>query len=132
MAPNIPESGPKINAQRAKHSPYRLVCPGSLPSASNHYPTGGLMHLDEHITGGIAVVSVKGDLLYEEDHSLLSRKVESLASDEITKIVLDCGNLNNINSEGLASLLSLAKRIRTIGGDIRIAGLDQHLENILA
>lgn len=90
------------------------------------------MHLDEHITGGIAVVSVKGDLLYEEDHSLLSRKVESLASDEITKIVLDCANLNNINSEGLARLLTIAKTIRMIGGDIRIAGLDQHLENILA
>ena len=90
------------------------------------------MHLEEQIKDGIAVVALKGDLLYEEDGTLLTRKVESLSADDINRIVLDCSNLNNINSEGLASLLALAKSIRTRGGDIKIAAVDGHLESILA
>jgi len=90
------------------------------------------MHLEEQIKGEIAVIALRGDLLYEEDGSQLEQKIISLTSDDITKIVFDCGGLNNINSEGLASLLSLATTVRTKGGDIRIAGLDEHLQNIFA
>lgn len=90
------------------------------------------MHLEEHIRGEIAIVAVKGDLLYEEDGRLLEQKVTSLATDNINKIVFDFANLNTINSEGLSSLLALVKSVRTKGGDIRIAALDDHLENIFA
>jgi anti-anti-sigma factor len=90
------------------------------------------MHLEEQIRGEIAVIALKGDLLYEEDGSTLEQKIISLTSDNINKIIFDCANLNNINSEGLSSLLSLAKTVRTKGGDIRIAGLDEHVQNIFA
>lgn len=90
------------------------------------------MHLEEHIRGEIAVISLRGDLLYEEDGSLLEQKIISLTSDNINKIVFDCANLNTINSEGLSALLALAKTVRTKGGDIRIAGLDEHVQNIFA
>ena len=90
------------------------------------------MHLEEQIKGEIAIISLRGDLLYQEDGSQLEQKVISLTSDNITKIVFDCANLNNINSEGLSSLLALAKSVRTKGGDIRIAGLDEHIHNIFA
>jgi anti-sigma B factor antagonist len=90
------------------------------------------MHLEEQIRGGIAVISLRGDLLYEEDGNVLEQKIISLTSDNISKIVFDCSNLNTINSEGLSSLLSLVKTVRTKGGDIRIAGLDEHLQNIFA
>jgi anti-sigma B factor antagonist len=90
------------------------------------------MHLEEVIKGEVAVVSLSGDLLYEEDGSAIEQKIISLTSDNIRKIVFDCANLNTINSEGLATLLSAAKSVREKGGDIRIAGLGTHLQNIFA
>lgn len=88
------------------------------------------MHLEERIRGEVAIVSLSGELLDEEDGTILEQKIISLTSDNINKIVFDFGKLNTINSQGLAVLLSAVKSVRIRGGDIRIAGLDQHLQNI--
>jgi len=90
------------------------------------------MHLAEHIKGEVAVVSLSGELLDDEDQSILEQKIISLTSDNINKIILDFAKLNRINSQGLAALLAAVKDVRDAGGDIRIAGLDQHLNNIFA
>ncbi len=90
------------------------------------------MHVAEHIKGEVAVVSLSGELLDDEDQSILEQKIISLTSDNINKIILDFAKLNRINSQGLAALLSAVKDVRNTGGDIRIAGLDQHLINIFA
>lgn len=88
------------------------------------------MHLEEHIRGEVAVVTLSGELLDEEDGTVLEQKIISLTSDNINKIVFDFGKLNTINSQGLSALLTAVKSVRSKGGDIRIAGLDEHLENI--
>ncbi|HKZ17126.1 MAG TPA: STAS domain-containing protein [Geobacteraceae bacterium] len=90
------------------------------------------MHLAEHIKGEIAVVSLSGELLDDEDESILEQKIISLTSDNIKKIILDFAKLNRINSQGLAALLSAVKNVRSTGGDIRISGLDEHLNSIFA
>jgi anti-anti-sigma factor len=90
------------------------------------------MHLAEHISGEVAVLSLSGELLDDEDESVLDQKITSLTADNINKIILDFGRLNRINSQGLAALLSAVKNVRCSGGDIRIAGLDEHLNNIFA
>jgi len=90
------------------------------------------MHLAEHLKGEIAVVSLSGELLDDEDQSVLEQKIISLTSDNIHKIIFDFARLNRINSQGLAALLSAVKTVRERGGDIRISGLDEHINNIFA
>jgi anti-sigma B factor antagonist len=88
------------------------------------------MHLEEKIKGEVAVVTLRGELLDEEDQSMLRQKITSLTADNIRKIVFDLSKLNRINSQGLAALISVVKSVRTKGGDIRIAGLGHNLNNI--
>jgi len=90
------------------------------------------MHLEERIKGEVAVLSLSGELLDDEDQTVLEQEIISLTTDNIRKIVMDFGKLNHINSQGLAALLSAMKSVRDSGGDIRIAGLDGHLLNIFA
>ena len=90
------------------------------------------MHIGEHIRGDVAVVALSGGLHDEEDGTVLEQKIISLTADNIRKIVFDLGKLNSVNSQGLSSLLRAVKSVRTQGGDIRLAGLDEHLENIFA
>lgn len=90
------------------------------------------MQINEEIRGDVAVVTLGGALLDEEDGQELERKVASLATDNLTRIVFDAGKLHGINSQGLSALLRVVRSVRRKGGDIRIAGLDARLENLLA
>ncbi len=89
------------------------------------------MHVDEQIKGEIAIVSLKGELLDNADEFLLQQKINSLRSDGITKLVFDLGKINRINSTGLSALIAAVKMMRTHGGDIRLAQIDRHLNDIL-
>ena len=90
------------------------------------------MHIRERLNGEVAVVSLSGELLDVRDENVLEQEIISLTADNINKIILDFARLNRINSQGLAALLSAVKRVRRTGGDIRISGLDEHLNNIFA
>lgn len=91
-----------------------------------------MMHISEHISGEVAIVTLSGELLDLEDKSVLDQELLSLTSDNITKIILDLARLNRINSQGLSTLLSAVKYVREKGGDIRIASLDGHIDSIFA
>ena len=89
------------------------------------------MHVEEQIESGVAVVSLKGDFVGNDDEFELQQKITSLKSDGITKVVVDLGKVNRINSRGLSALISAVKTMRSAGGDVRIARIDRHLNDIL-
>jgi anti-sigma B factor antagonist len=89
------------------------------------------MHVTEKIKNDVAIVSVKGDLLDNNDSLQLRQKINSLATDDIKKVVLDLGMVNRINSEGLSTLLLVVDTLRRVGGDVRLANIDKHLHDIL-
>ena len=89
------------------------------------------MHLTEKIKNDIAVINIKGDFLDENDTSLLQRKIDSLATDGIKKVVLDLSMIKRINSNGLSTLISLFDKLRLVGGDLRLARIDKRLQDIL-
>ena len=90
------------------------------------------MYISEKVKNGIAVVSLKGDLLDIEDRSVFQRKIQSLATDDINRVVLDLSMVNRINSEGLNTLITAYDTLRKSGGDLRLARIDKSLHDILA
>lgn len=88
------------------------------------------MHIDEKIKGSVAVITVSGELLFEEDDSALQQKVASLRSDGFTQMVFDLKKVNRINSRGLNALISALKTVRKGGGDIKLAQIDDHLKDV--
>ena len=89
------------------------------------------MNVTERIKNGVAVVSLRGDLLDERDMSLFQQKIHSLATDDIKKVVVDLSLVNRINSDGLSTLISTVQNLRRTGGDLRLANIDKNLQNIL-
>ena len=89
------------------------------------------MNVRERIKNGVAVVSLKGDLLDDEDISLFRQKIQSLATDDIKRVVVDLSLVNRINSEGLSTLISAVQNLRRTGGDLRLAHIDKNLQSIL-
>ena len=49
--------------------------------------------------------------------------VDQLVDEKRTTITLDLSNLRLIDSSGVGVIVSLYKRIRTVGGEVRIVGL---------
>jgi anti-sigma B factor antagonist len=88
------------------------------------------MHIEEQIKGEVAVVSLRGELIDHDDENVLLGKMTSLRVDNVKKVVFDMGKVNRINSKGLSALISAVKSIRTIGGDVRFAGIDEHINDI--
>jgi len=78
---------------------------------------------------GIAVVKVEGQLIVGNRQELKTLVQEGLDHGE-RKFLIDCGQTGYIDSSGLGALVSLAKKVRDLGGELRIAGLNDDLRSL--
>jgi len=88
------------------------------------------MRLEERIEGEVAILSLNGDLLDENDGLEVEQKLHSLLVDGIKKIVFDVRSLHQVNENGLETLMNAIRTIRGKGGDIRLARVDSQIDNI--
>ncbi|MEZ4415043.1 MAG: STAS domain-containing protein [Gemmatimonadota bacterium] len=79
--------------------------------------------------GDITVVDVEGQLIVGNRQELKQRVLEELDKGEKT-FVIDFSNTGYIDSSGLGVLVSLSKKIREQGGELRLAGLNEDLRTL--
>ncbi|MCA9739109.1 MAG: STAS domain-containing protein [Gemmatimonadota bacterium] len=79
--------------------------------------------------GEITVVDVEGQLIVGNRQELKQRVLEELEKGEKT-FVIDFSNTGYIDSSGLGVLVSLSKKIREQGGELRLAGLNEDLRTL--
>ncbi len=72
--------------------------------------------------GDLAILTLKGNLdaLTAPE---LRPTIEDLVAIRKTKVVFDLKGLTLIDSSGVGAIVSLFKRVRMLGGDVKIAGL---------
>jgi anti-sigma B factor antagonist len=61
----------------------------------------------------------------------LLEQVGRMIDEGATRIVLDCQDLEIVSSAGLAALLRIHTRLRTRGGDVRLAGVRGTIAQVL-
>jgi anti-anti-sigma factor len=88
------------------------------------------MHIDEKIVGEVAVLGLRGALLFDEDDRVLQQKITNLHVDGINKVILNLGKVHRINSLGLSAIVAAAKVLQKYGGDIRLAEIDREMHDI--
>lgn len=88
------------------------------------------MHIDEKIVDGVAVLSLRGDMMVEDDDRVLQAKINDLHVDGIHKVILDLGKVHRINSRGLGAILAASRTLQKNGGDIRLAEIDREIHDI--
>jgi anti-sigma B factor antagonist len=79
--------------------------------------------------GGVMVVQVDGQLIVGNRHELKELIQGALDSGE-RKLLVDFSHTGYIDSSGLGALVSVSKRIREAGGELRLAGLNDDLRSL--
>ena len=80
-------------------------------------------------TGDITVVEVEGQLIVGNRQDL-KQKVLDEVDKGAKKVLIDFERTGYIDSSGLGVLVSLAKRIRDAGGELRLANLHDELQTL--
>jgi anti-sigma B factor antagonist len=78
---------------------------------------------------GVVVIGVDGQLIVANRHELKERVTEAVDFGS-RKILVDFTQTGYIDSSGLGALVSLAKKLREAGGELRLAGLNDDLRTL--
>lgn len=75
---------------------------------------------------GATIVTVEGQLIVANRQDLKTMIQDALEAGE-RRFVLDFGPTAYIDSSGLGALVSINKKVRETGGELRLAGLNEDL-----
>lgn len=87
------------------------------------------MEIQEEISDGIVIVKLKGRLDASATKDI-KEKVRLLAKDKQLNLVIDMGGIDFIDSSGLGVLVASLRTVNKIGGDIKIASLQDQVRSI--
>ncbi len=85
------------------------------------------LHLSRH--ADVVIVEIEGQLIVSNRQELKQRVLDE-AENGARKVLVDFARTGYIDSAGLGVLVSLAKRLRELGGDIRLANLNDDLQTL--
>ena len=77
----------------------------------------------------VTIVDVEGQLIVGNRQELKQKVLEHLENGD-RKFVVDFSNTGYIDSSGLGVLVSLSKKIREQGGELRLASLNEDLRTL--
>ena len=80
-------------------------------------------------TGDVTVVEVEGQLIVGNRQELKQRVLDELDRNE-RRFLIDFAGTGYIDSSGLGVLVSLSKKIRELGGELRLANLNDDLRTL--
>ena len=79
--------------------------------------------------GDVTLVEVEGQLIVGNRQDLKNRVLEQLEGGD-RKFVIDFASTGYIDSSGLGVLVSLSKKIREQGGELRLSSLNEDLRTL--
>ncbi|HWV57646.1 MAG TPA: STAS domain-containing protein [Longimicrobiales bacterium] len=87
------------------------------------------MSFDVTKEGDITIIDVEGQLIVGNRQELKHRVIEEL-DNGARKFLIDFERTGYIDSSGLGVLVSLSKKIREQGGELRLANLNEDLRTL--
>lgn len=87
------------------------------------------MGLTTTTNGDITVIRVDGQLTVGNRQDLKTT-VQHATDEGARKFLLDCSATGYIDSSGLGALVTISKRVREAGGQVRLAGLNDDLRSL--
>jgi len=87
------------------------------------------MELIERNTDKCLVIGIKGRL-DTINYSILEKRLMELLDQNVTKIVVNCSQMDYVSSSGLRILLMALKRITMVKGKFVLCGLQENIREI--
>ncbi len=78
---------------------------------------------------GVYLIRVEGQLIVGNRQELKTAVTEALDHGE-RRFVIDFSRTGYIDSSGLGALVSISKKVREQGGELRLAGLNEDLRSL--
>ena len=78
---------------------------------------------------GVTVVRVDGQLIVGNRHQL-KELIQAALDQGARRILVDFSETGYIDSSGLGALVSISKRVREVGGELRLSGLNDDLRSL--
>ena len=80
--------------------------------------------------GGVVIVDCSGRIVMGDETAFLRHQVKDLLN-ESRQIVLNLGEVDYMDSSGIGTLVGLYTSARSVGGEIKLAGLTQRVKDVL-
>ena len=87
------------------------------------------MSFDVKTQDGVTIIDVEGQLIVGNRQELKQKVLEELEGGA-RKFLIDFSGTGYIDSSGLGVLVSLSKKIREQGGELRLANLNEDLRTL--
>jgi anti-sigma B factor antagonist len=79
----------------------------------------------------IAVLELTGKITIGRDCKQVEWAVDSLLGEGRKKVILDLSRVTNIDSTGIGIIVMSAGNAKTAGGELRVAGANEHVEQVM-
>ena len=89
------------------------------------------MQISQNVNKEVLVLTLEGDLMGGPDSEEFRQVVDQAIEEEQTNIIVDMSNVSWMNSAGLGMLISALTSLRSSGGDLRLANLNDRLRRPL-
>ena len=87
------------------------------------------MKIIEQKKGDVSIVSIQGEI-NADNVAQLKKVMSDLAMADKVKVVLDLGQMNYIDSSGLAELIAASHEFRKKKGDLHLATMNEIVQEI--
>jgi anti-sigma B factor antagonist len=85
----------------------------------------------KHLPPDIVVLEITGKITIGRDCQHLEWTTESLVKENRKKIIFDLTRVSHIDSTGIGIIVTSAGHVKEAGGELRLAGVNDHVEHIL-
>lgn len=90
------------------------------------------MKIKERVLGDAAILDISGKLMGgPPDSEDFKKTIYSLLDRGILNVVIDMSEIKRMNSSGLGILISALTSVRSRGGNLKLAAVDELMEGIL-
>jgi len=87
--------------------------------------------IEEQSVDDVVVLKISGRIILGRDCQQVEWKVEDLAREKKTKIVLDLSGCDHVDSSGVGIIIMCYGEAKKSGGELRLAGVTGNVERIL-
>jgi anti-anti-sigma factor len=90
-----------------------------------------LQFFRHEIAPGVAALEIKGNVHCGPECARLEREVEALIHDKLTHVVFDLKHVTHMDSAAIGSVVRCHTKLKTAGGELRIASAQPMIEHSL-
>jgi anti-sigma B factor antagonist len=85
----------------------------------------------KHLQPDIVVLEITGRITLGNDCKEVEWTTNKLVQENKKKIIIDLAGVSHIDSTGIGIIVMAAGQMKKAGGELRVAGANEHVENLL-